>query len=451
MPDSTASPVQPAATGYAGDSVEPLAAALADVTARYTAANPASHAQWQHARTVMPGGNTRTVLHYEPFPVTMIRGEGAHLWDLDGHAYTDYLGEYSAGLFGHSHPAIRAAIEAALDAGMAFGAPNRWEAELAAVLCARFPSIESVRFTNSGTEANLMALGAARAFTGRGRIMVFDGGYHGGVLLYAEGDTPLNAPYPVVVAPFNDADRTVDLIAAHAATLAAVLIEPMQGNKGCLPADPAFLGTLRDVTHHHGIVLIFDEVMTSRLSAGGLQARLGVVPDLTTLGKYIGGGASFGAFGGRADIMSLFDPQSPKRLRHAGTFNNNVISMAAGLAAMTEVFTPEVAEAHFHRGEAFRSALNDRLRARGRDMQATGCGSLVGLHVHNRPIRCAADTMGQDPAKKHLLHLEMMMRGRMFAQRGYMALSLVLDDRDLSGFVADLDAVLEDHAALFAA
>src|SRR4029077_13509181 len=243
------------------------------------------------------------------------------LEDADGHQYVDLLGEYSAGLYGHSNPVVIQAMTDALQEGVSRGAHTRYEVDLAEAVCARFASIESVRFTNSGTEANLMALSAARAFTGRGRVMVFRGGYHGGLLTFADGPSPVNVPYDVLLAEYNDAagagglgrehagsPPVVPVVREHAGSLACVLVEPMLGSGGCIPGDPAFLSGLREATRQAGALLIFDEVMTSRPGPGGLQERLAIRPDLTTLGKYIGGGASFGAFGGRADVMGLFDP-----------------------------------------------------------------------------------------------------------------------------------------------
>ncbi len=187
-------------------------AALADAHERYSAANRKSRRQYEDACAAFPGGNTRTVLFYPPFPLTLVKGEGAYLWDADGHKYIDFLGEYSAGLFGHSDPVIRAALDHALDGGIDLGGHNTMEAKLAAAVCARFPSIELVRFTNSGTEANLMAISAARAIIKRPKIMVFEGGYHGGVFYFAADGSPINAPFDFVVAQFNDTDGTVALI-----------------------------------------------------------------------------------------------------------------------------------------------------------------------------------------------------------------------------------------------
>src|SRR5216683_3256418 len=284
-------------------------AALAEAEEQYRAQNPKSLAQHRAACAAMPGGNTRSAIHVDPFPVTMVRGEGARLWDLDGHEYADFLSEFTAGIYGHSHPVIHRAIAAALEGGLNFGAHNEAEARFAAAICARFPSIDLVRFTNSGTEANLMTVNTARAATKREEILVFEGGYHGGVLNIAAGVPAINAPYKFVMAPYNDLAATRDIVAAHKDLLAAILLEPMQGGGGCIPATVEFLKGLRALADANDIVLIFDEVMTSRLSPGGLQEATGVTPDMTTLGKYIGGGMSFGAFGGKAALMSLFDPR----------------------------------------------------------------------------------------------------------------------------------------------
>ena len=183
-----------------------ITAALAEAEEAYRARNPKSLARHLDACAVMPGGNTRSAIHVDPFPLTIVRGEGARLWDIDGHEYVDFLSEFKAGIYGHSHPAIRGAIEAALDGGLNFGAHNALEARFAAAICARFPSIELVRFTNSGTEANLMALVTARAITGRPKVMVFDGGYHGGVFFFRGAPPPINAPFEFVIAPYNDVE-----------------------------------------------------------------------------------------------------------------------------------------------------------------------------------------------------------------------------------------------------
>jgi glutamate-1-semialdehyde 2,1-aminomutase len=435
-----------------------LGEALADAEARYVAARPNSRAAFERNAAAMPGANTRSVLFYAPFPAVIAKGEAARLVDLDGHVYADLLGEYSAGLYGHSHPVIVEAIREALADGIALGGPNRFEGPLAAELCRRFPSLELVRFANSGTEANLFAISAARLHTGRPAVMVFDHGYHGGVFYFAKGADRLNAPFPWVLAPYNDLDGTLALIERHRAELAAVLVEPMQGGAGALPADPAFLQGLRDACTRHGIVLAFDEVMTSRMHEGGLQARLGVVPDVTTLGKYLGGGLTLSAFGGRAEIMRLFDPTRPGAVPHAGTFNNNVLAMAAGLAGLTRVATAEALDAHFARGERLKARLNALAERHDAPFTATGTGTILGLHCVRGPLRHGRDldaaderAPGRRDALQRLLHLDLLERGHYTARRGYVTLPLPLEPADEDDFVDAVDEFLTVRRGLLVA
>ena len=429
-----------------------LDAALAEAESRFVAANPLSLARHDAARSAMPGGNTRTVLHYSPFPLAWAKGAGATLTDLDGNLYTDFLGEYSAGLYGHSNPLIQAAMRKAIDDGTVLGGPNVYEAELAGLLKSRFPSLQQLRFCNSGTEANVFALMTAQALTGRKKIMVFDGGYHGGVLYFGHGGVPINLPLDWVLAPYNDVEGTLDLIRRHGADLAAILIEPMMGSGGCLPARRDFLGALRQAASELDIILIFDEVMTSRLSSGGLQAALGVTPDMTTLGKYLGGGASFGAFGGRADIMAHYDPEKPGSWPHAGTFNNNVISMAAGLTGLRDVYTPAAALELNNKGDRLRDGLNAQAQQHAVGLSATGCGSFIGLHftteIVDRPMHHSEEEEARRGKLHKLMHLDFIAAGLFFARRGYMALSLAITDADIARFLAQTEEFIVSRRAL---
>jgi glutamate-1-semialdehyde 2,1-aminomutase len=421
--------------------IETTASALEAAEARYVERNPESHRLHEERARVMPGGNTRSVIHVPPFPLTIVRGEGARITDADGHTYVDFLGEYTAGFYGHSHPVILGAIRAALEEGIVLGAPNRYETLLAATICERFPSIELVRFCNSGTEANLLALSLARVVTGRPAVLVFRGGYHGGVFYFVHGGSPLNAPFPFVVAEYNDADGVVRAIAEHAHELAAVMVEPMQGSGGVIPAEPAFLHALRDATREHAVLLVFDEVMTSRLSTGGLQKVLGIDPDLTTLGKYIGGGLAFGAFGGRADLMRRFDPTRPDALPHAGTFNNAVLTMAAGAAGLTQVCTASEIERLNALGDRLRDRLNGFAAERDLEFCATGFGSMVGLHFTRGPIRRSSDSPAA-AEQRALMHLDLLERGYSYARRGFVALSAPLAEPDVDGFASSIESHL---------
>jgi glutamate-1-semialdehyde 2,1-aminomutase len=426
-----------------------IAAALAEAQDQYRAQNPKSLAQYEEACAALPGGNTRSAIFVEPFPLTMVRGEGSRLWDLDGHEYVDFLSEFTAGLYGHSHPLIRRALDQALDSGVNFGGHGPSEARFAAAICARFPSIELVRFTNSGTEANLMAVSLARAVTGRAKILVFAGGYHGGVFYFRGKGSPVNAPFEFLVGDYNDIAGTRALVMPHANNLAAILVEPMLGGSGCIPGSREFLADLRALASETGAVLIFDEVMTSRLAPGGLQEMHGILPDMTTLGKYVGGGMSFGAFGGKASLMEWFDPRRKDGLQHAGTFNNNVLTMNAGYVGLTEIYTPERARALNAFGDGLRERLNATVRRRGLAMQFTGLGSMIGVHMTDAQIRCEADAARGHGGLLDLFYFDLVARGIWFAKRGMMALSIALDESDADGLVAAVEEFAESRRPLF--
>ena len=287
--------------------------AVADVEARYTAAHPKSRTRYERALRSMPGANTRTVLHYDPFPVTLVNGEGALVTDLDGHRYRDFLGEYTAGLYGHSEPAIVAALSAALQEGLVArrAEPPRGPARGAdvrplsrggarALLQLRHRGQHDVRVARARVYGQAPDSSDSTAAT-TGGLLAFPG----------RGTSPMNASEEVVLVDYNDPDAARRAITEHRRDLAAVILEPMMGGGGCIPAEPEFLAVLREETDKQGAFLIFDEVMTSRLAPGGMQERTGVTPDLVAFGKYLGGGASFGAFGGRRDLMARLDPREP--------------------------------------------------------------------------------------------------------------------------------------------
>ena len=425
-----------------------LDGALAKARERYCENNPKSAAAHQQARQFMPGGNTRTVLFYDPFPLRVIAGKSARITDADGHNYVNLLGEYTAGLFGHSHPVIRAAIDDALDSGVNLSAHNPHEIQLAKLLCERFSSIESIRFTNSGTEANLMAITSARLHTGKDKVMVMHGGYHGGLLYFVQGKAPVNAPYDFIMGQFNNIGTTRELIRKHANSLACILVEPVMGAGGCLPADSEFLNMLRDESEECGAVLIFDEVMTSRLAPGGAQQLYGVNPDLTTLGKYIGGGMSFGAFGGAHEIMKVYDPEQSNAVPHAGTFNNNTLSMAAGVAAMEKVYVPEVVRTHNARGDALRHRLNSIAKDYDVPVCFTGTGSMMNLHGCREHIQIPAQLEASDDRIKQLIFLNLLEHGFYIARRGFIALMLPLKDADLDAFLDSFESIIQGCSKL---
>ncbi len=415
-----------------------LDTALAAARQRYVDANPTSASWAARAVEVLPGGNPRSVLHFDPFPFRVATAERQHLVDVDGHRYVDLLGNYTAGLLGHSPEPVRAAAHAAIDGGWALGAVHPNEVRLAELIVGRFPSIDQVRFTNSGTEANLMALAVATTHTARRKVLVFDGGYHGGVLTFG-GARDVNVPHDWIVSAYNDVAAADTVFAEHGDSIAAVLVEPLQGSAGCIPGDPAFLAGLRRLCDASGALLIFDEVMTSRLAPGGVQESLGITPDLTTLGKYLAGGFTFGAFGGRRRFMAAFDASAGGRLGHAGTFNNNVVSMAAGVATLTEVLSPEVLAATNARGERLRSELNATFDRHGVAMCVTGSGSLMNVHGTTGPVTSVDDLEAGDDRWKELLFFDALDAGFHLARRGFIALSIEITDDDIDAFVAFVD------------
>jgi glutamate-1-semialdehyde 2,1-aminomutase len=421
--------------------------ALSEAVKRFVSANPKSRAQHERASLVLPGGNTRSVLFTSPFPITLVSGREARVVSLDGREYLDYLGDYTAGLCGHSNPIIAEAITKALGSGVALGGHTPLEEQFASLLTGRFPSLERLRFTNSGTEANLMAISVAIAATERRRVLVFEGGYHGSVFSFGSPPNRINAPFDFIRAPYNGCERTLELLSAHGGDIAAILVEPMLGSGGCIPADLAFLQLLKGWCSANGAILIFDEVMTSRLAVGGLQAATGIRPDLTTLGKYLGGGLSFGAFGGRADIMDRFDPRRAAPLAHAGTFNNNVLTMAAGIAVLSRVFTRDAVRRLNERGEQLRARLNALAEQGALPMQFTGIGSMMNVHMCRGPIMSYADAARGNAQLRELLHFDLLERGIWCARRGMFNLSLPMNEIDLKILIDAVGEFIAERAA----
>jgi glutamate-1-semialdehyde 2,1-aminomutase len=314
---------------------------------------------FQRAQEIIPGGVNSPVRAYRSVggnPPFIVQGEAGHIFDVDGNEYIDYVGSWGPLLLGHRHPEIIAALEGALCIGTSFGAPTEQEVELAAAICDAVPSIEMVRLVNSGTEATMSAIRVARGFTGRDLIVKFEGCYHGHVdsLLVKAGsgmatlgiaDTqgvPQAFAETTIALPFNSVDAVEQAFQSRGAQIAAVIVEPVVGNMGCVLPLPGYLEALREITERHGALLILDEVMTGfRVAFGGAQQRFGIRPDLTTLGKVIGGGLPVGAYGGRRDIMSKVAPCGP--IYQAGTLSGNPLAVAAGLAMLRHLKAhPEV-------------------------------------------------------------------------------------------------------------
>jgi len=417
----------------------------------------------EEAVAVMPGGNSRTTTFFDPYPFYIERGEGAHVWDADGNDRLDFNGNYTSLILGHAPPAVVAAIQGVVGRGLSFPGPTESEIALAAELSRRIPSIETLRFTNSGTEATMNAVRLARAFTGKPKIAKFEGAYHGThdwalvsvsppVKASGSRTSPKSVPASdgippavmkhVVVLPWNDADACEKILEKEAANLAGLLVDPLLGIGGVLPPQPGFLERLREVTARHNIVLIFDEVISFRVARGGAQEKFGVTPDLTTLGKIIGGGLPVGAFGGRADIMGAYDPRKGgPRISHGGTFNANPLTMVAGLATM-QALTEDAYARLDQLGERLRGGVTRLLEATRRKGQVTGVGSLFCLHWVTGPLTDYRSSRPKDPDAAMRVFLGLLNEGIILSQRGLGACSLAMADEDVDRFVNALARVV---------
>lgn len=435
---------------------------------------PEKHQQsrdlYQRALQRLPGGNTRTTVYMKPFPIYAARGAGCRVWDLDGNEYIDCINNFTSLIHGHAHPALIEAATTQLALGSAFGMPTESEVDLAELLAARLPSAEQVRFTNSGTEAVMMALKAARAYTGRPKIAKCEGAYHGSYdyaevsldptpaawggnapvsVAYAKG-TPENVLADVVTIPFNDVEAAVSLIREHGPQLACVLVDPMPNRAGLVPADKAYLEALRQVAREVGALLIFDEVISFRLGYHGAQGLWEIEPDLTTLGKIIGGGFPVGAIAGGKRFMSVFDPSSGKpALPHGGTFSANPVSMRAGLAAM-ELLDKAAYSRLDAIGQAVRDGIDAAFRKTGVAGRTVGLGSLLKIHFTDREIRDyrSAYLNEAETKRKAAFNKGLINRGIFSADYGLMALSLPMTDADVDQIVTAAAASLEEVAAL---
>jgi glutamate-1-semialdehyde 2,1-aminomutase len=406
--------------------------AVLSLVDEYLARTPRSAALFERANASLPGGSTRTTIFNAPYPPYMARGEGIRTWDLDGNEYRDFLGNYTSLILGHAHPEVVQAVEAQVRRGSAFAAPTEAEIELAEEIRSRLPSVERIRFTNSGTEATMFALRAARAFTGRSTIAKFEGAYHGthDTVLAGSPGVPRATSELVLELPWGDPAGVERAIGPRAGDLAAIIIEPVQGAGGVRAADPEILRFLRELTTRLGALLIFDEVIAFRIGLNGAQGRLGGVrPDLTTLGKIIGGGYPSGAFGGREDVMAQFDARRPGTLVHGGTFNGNPVAAAAGLATLRHLTPDRYAELE-RQGDRLRSGLATAFEREGLDAQVTGLASI--FQVFPGPSLVPPDGMSPQSA----LFLGLLLDGFHLAPRGMGALATPTTDGDLDDLTA---------------
>ncbi len=371
-----------------------------------------SDALFAEALNYIPGGVNSPVRAFRAVggrPFFVNRARGAHVWDVDGNEYVDYVGTWGPAILGHAHPAIIKAVQTAAENGTSFGIPNPLEVTMAKLICERVPSVRKVRLCNSGTEATMSAIRLARGFTRRDKIIKFDGCYHGhadsllvragsGALTFGHPDSagvPASFTQHTIVLPYNDVEAVRAAFAANPGQIAGIILEPVPGNAGLYLPKPGYLEALREITHAHGALLIFDEVMTGfRLGRGGAQERFGIQPDLSCFGKVIGGGLPVGAFGGRAEIMDCLAPLGP--VYQAGTLSGNPVAMAAGIAALEELGKGDAYARLESLGAALEAGLTEAARAAGIPVRFNRCGSMFCAYFTAQPVWNLAEAMTSD-------------------------------------------------------
>lgn len=437
---------------------------------QYIETTHASHALAISARSTMPGGDTRTTAFWEPYPLYFHEGSGSLIRDVDGTDRVDFAANFTSMILGHSHPAVLKAIENQIYKGFGFYGASESQTILASLLCNRIPSMEHIRFTNSGTEATMNCIKAARAFTGKQLIAKFEGGYHGThdsvsistkpkldelgkknerprVIPDNHGITP-NTLRDVVVLPYNDIQMTESILREHSNELAAIIVEPILGTAGMIPANVEFLRLLRNICDEANCLLIFDEVVSFRLSTGGAQKVYAVKPDLTALGKLIGGGLPVGAFGGKEEVMNLFNPRkthSNKKstlISQSGSFNANPVVMEAGIATMKEL-TPSVYDHLNKLGDMLRENLRTSIINMELPIQVTGIGSLFGIHFTDHDVNTYRDAAAVDSDLTYKVFLELINNGILLSSRLLGSITSPMTTNDVNKFASEFTSIIK--------
>ncbi|MCY3771809.1 MAG: aspartate aminotransferase family protein [Gemmatimonadetes bacterium] len=429
----------------------------------YRERTPGSYEAFIRSGEFMPGV-AKGAYYYAPYPVTVERAEGCHLYDVDGNEYVDFANHHTTQILGHNHPAIVRAVERQLAHGIAVAAPMGVETALAEALCRRVKSLDMVRFCNSGTEATLHAIRLAREYTGRHIIAKFEGGYHGShdaveistspdpakagpsdrpIPVAGAGGMPPNATDNVIILPFDDEAAVEAIVAERRHELAAVILDP---KTGVIPQRLDFVKAVREITAKYEVLLILDEIVGFRASPGGVQAQCGILPDLSTYGKIVGGGFPVGAFGGRKELMSLMDPTRGKaRVFQSGSFSAHPVSMAAGLA-MLEVLTPDVYARLDRLTDRLVNGLEDVFAHTGTGATAVASGSTFSIYFTRGPIRTYRAVAAADKRPVSDVYLALLNRGCYLSNGLAMnCLSAAMDESHIDGLVAVVAEVLEEN------
>ena len=409
---------------------------------QYRAATEKSAQLAKRAERVMPGGDTRTTTYHRPYPLTLKRGEGPFVWDVDGNKYIDLLGNYTSLVHGNAYPPIVEAVTKAVRDGSAWPARSEAQIELASLLCERFESVDRVRFCNSGTEAGMTAAHVARRLTGRKLILMARYGYHGSYDDLEVGLTGQDGER-TMLADFGEATVFEALLYERGAEIAAVFLEPILGSAGIVEPPAEFLGRVAEAAHSAGAMFVVDEVITLRLAEGGGQQIFNVKPDLTMFGKIIGGGFPVGAIGGSEEVMSAFDPRNRGSIFHSGTFNGNPVSCAAGAVSVRELTQARI-DKMAKQAERLAAELARAARQAGLPFSVRHYGSLMNLFFLKEPP--AATIAREDARAIANFHLAALNQGLFLAPRGMIALSTVITDEILSDICARAAKAMADLA-----